>query len=177
MRFTMNEMLRSIAISHPPGKRCSSIRGNSGYRNTDIASRAIPLSTNARYWSEAVSIAWWINNPAESSAAIIAKEMIPAPPIAKATGKPVMIPPNSVRNTIIRPISIPSNPKIILFSFLQARLAWILMARCMQGLSLCILRIKVTIFISTFLALDIFEKGAPEHRQRMDENHDAEDDQ
>ena len=118
----MKEMLRSIAISHPPGKRCSSIRGNSGYRKTDMVSRAIPLSTNARYWSEAVSIAWWINKPAESSAAIIAKEMIPAPPIAKATGKPVMIPPNSVRNTIIRPISIPSNPKIIFFSFLQARL-------------------------------------------------------
>ena len=111
MRLTIKEIFRSIACSHPPGKSASSTRGNSGYRKTDMASRATPSATRAAYSAEPLSIASWISSPAESRAAIMAKEMTPAPPIAKATGKPVMIPAKSVRKTMIRPTSTPSNPK------------------------------------------------------------------
>jgi hypothetical protein len=51
-----------------------------------------PSARAREYSADPVSIAWWISRPALSSAAMIAKEMTPAPPMAKATGKPVMIP-------------------------------------------------------------------------------------
>jgi hypothetical protein len=41
---------------------------------------------------------------------MMAKEITPAPPIAKATGKPDRIDANSVRKTMMRPISTPSRP-------------------------------------------------------------------
>ena len=113
IRFTMKLRLRSTASSHPPGNSASSTRGNSGYRKTEIASRAIPSATSAPYSAEPESIAWWIKMPALSSAAMIPNEIIPAPPMAKATGKPDMMPPKRHINTINRPTSIPSNPKII----------------------------------------------------------------
>ena len=114
IRFTMKEILRSIACSQPPGNTGSSMRGKSGYRNTEIASRATPSATNAANSAEPLSIAWWISNPAESSAAMMAKEMTPAPAMANATGKPVMIPAKSVRKTMRIPTSTPSIPKSML---------------------------------------------------------------
>ncbi len=110
MRFTMNDMVRVRASSHPPGKTGTSMRGSSGYRKTVIASRATPSARSAAYSVLAGSMAWWMRSPAESSAAMTAKERMPAPPMAKATGKPVMIPPKRNRKTMMIPISIPSSP-------------------------------------------------------------------
>ena len=57
MRFTMKEMLRSIACSQPPGNSASSIRGSSGYRKTEMEFRTTPSAISARYASEPVSMA------------------------------------------------------------------------------------------------------------------------
>ena len=114
MRLTMNDRLRSIACSQPPGNSATSTVGNSGYRKTEIDSLITPSAKSAAYSAELLSIASWISNPALSSAAMMANEIAPAPPMAKATGKPVMIPAKSVRKTITRPISTPSNPKSML---------------------------------------------------------------
>ncbi len=81
-----------------------------------MASRATPSATSAEYSAELVSMAWWIRMPELSSAAMMANEMMPAPPMEKATGKPVMMPAKSVRKTMIRPISTPSKPKSMMLS-------------------------------------------------------------
>ena len=116
MRLTMKPTVRVIASCQPPVKSGWSIRGRSGYRKTEIASRATPSARRAAYSAEPVSIAWWISSPALSRAAMIAKETIADPPIAKATGKPVMIPPNRQTKTMMRPISIPSSPNSMVFT-------------------------------------------------------------
>jgi hypothetical protein len=57
MRLTMKDRLRSIASSQPPGNRASSIRGNSGYRNRDMASTGDPRGHQSGIFGEAVSMA------------------------------------------------------------------------------------------------------------------------
>ena len=69
--------------------RCVAIPGI-GRRISTLGSPLRPPS--AEYSTEPVSMAWWISSPAESSAAMIANEIMPAPAMANATGKPVMIP-------------------------------------------------------------------------------------
>ena len=113
IRFTMNDRLRSIACSQPPTNTGSAARGSSGYRKIDIVSALTPWLISSAYMADPVSIAWWIRIPALSSAAMIPKEITPAPPMAKATGKPDRMPPKRQRKTIIRPISTPSSPNSI----------------------------------------------------------------
>ncbi len=48
-----------------------------------------------------------------SSTAMMPKEMTAAPPMAKATGKPDMIPPKRQAKTMMRLTSTPSRPKSI----------------------------------------------------------------
>ena len=57
IRFTMKEMLRSIACSQPPGNTGSSMRGKSGYRKTDMASLAMPSATRAANSGDPLSMA------------------------------------------------------------------------------------------------------------------------
>ena len=113
IRLTMKDTFRSSATSQPLAKTGTSMRGNSGYRKTLTVSALIPWPISAPNSAEDLSIAWWINSPPLSKAAMMPKEMTAAPPMAKATGKPERIPPNRQRKTINRPISTPSNPKII----------------------------------------------------------------
>ena len=113
IRFTMKDTFRSSATSHPFEKTGTSMRGKSGYRKTLTVSALTPCPISAPNSADDLSIAWWINSPPLSKAAIMPKEMTAAPPMAKATGKPERIPPNRHKKTINRPISTPSNPKII----------------------------------------------------------------
>ncbi len=110
IRLTMKPRLRSIASSQPPGNRSSVERGRSGKLNFDISASTMPCASSAAYSADPRSTNSCPSRSAPSSEARIAKAMMPAPPSAKATGKPETIPAKRQRNTMIRPISTPSSP-------------------------------------------------------------------
>ncbi len=114
IRFTIKETFLSSATSQPFSKTGTAIRGKSGYRKTLTASARIPCPISAPNSVDDLSMAWCSSSPPLSKAAIIPKEITPAPPMANATGKPDKIPPNRQRKTIKRPTSTPSNPKIMM---------------------------------------------------------------
>ena len=110
IRLTMKVRVRKNAPSAPRSNSGATSVGRSGWLNREMSWGLTPLATSSANAGLLVSMTSRSRSPDSPRTASRPNEIRAAPPIAKATGKPDMMPANRQANTRIRPSSTPSNP-------------------------------------------------------------------